>query len=120
SALDGAEYPYRDYRGLTLEGPRKALAQTAFTQAQCTQCHTLNDNPSPDIALKGAPNLLLTRHRLRPEWLARWIRDPQVLYPGVNMPSFFSSGNPLVGLATNPATANLPGAQELSKMSAAD
>jgi mono/diheme cytochrome c family protein len=119
NALDGSEYPYRDYRGYTLEGPRKQQAQTAFAQAQCTQCHTLGDNPPPDIAAKGAPNLLLAKHRLRPEWLARWIRDPQVLYPGVNMPSFFNSGNPLVGLAANPATANLPGAQELSKMDAA-
>ena len=116
SAFDGAEYPYRDYRGYVLEGARKEQANSAFKAAQCTQCHTLGNEPSPDIALKGAPNLLLSKNRLRPEWLARWIRDPQVLYPGVNMPSFFGGGNPLVGMAANPMTASMPGAQELSKM----
>jgi hypothetical protein len=116
SALDGAEFPYHDYRGTALEGERKQFAMSAFKAAQCTQCHTLGEEPTPEQAQKGAPNLLLAKNRLRAEWIARWIRDPQVLYPGVNMPSFFSGGNPLVGMAMNPATASLPGAKELAKM----
>jgi mono/diheme cytochrome c family protein len=118
SAFDGADYPYHDYTGYSLEGDRKAQAQSAFKAAQCTQCHTLGETPSAEMAQKGAPNLLLAKNRLRGDWIARWIRDPQTLYPGVNMPSFFSSGNPLVGADQNPASANLPGIKELSKAEA--
>src|SRR5205814_628634 len=73
SAFDGSDYPYKDYSGYTLDGERKVQANTAFKAANCTQCHTLGDNPSPDIAAKGAPNLLLTKDRLRPDWLGRWL-----------------------------------------------
>jgi cytochrome c2 len=120
SAFDGADFPYHDYTGYTLEGNRKDQANSAFKAAQCVLCHTLGDNPPPDLAAKGAPNLLLARNRLRGDWLARWIRDPQMLYPGVNMPSFFSGGNPLVGADKADATKNLPGIAELGKMEAPD
>ena len=119
SALDGADFPYHDYRGTVLDGARRQQAETAFKAAQCTQCHTLGDTPSPEMAAKGAPNLLLAKHRLRAEWIARWIQNPQVLYPGVNMPSFFASGNPLAGADKNPQFASMPGIHELSGMDAA-
>ncbi len=121
SALDGAPFPWQPRATPPLEGARKAQAETAFKAAQCTQCHTLGDSPSPEMAMKGAPNLLLTKDRLRPDWVARWIRDPQLLYHGVNMPSFFTGGaNPLVGAAAAEMTKNLPGIAELAKMSGAD
>src|SRR5262249_3705548 len=50
SAFDGADYPYRDYSGYTLEGERRVEANTAFKAANCTQCHTLGEEPSADIA----------------------------------------------------------------------
>ncbi|MSP61303.1 MAG: c-type cytochrome [Myxococcales bacterium] len=118
SAFDGADFPYHDYSGYKLEGDRKAQAQSAFKAAQCVLCHTLGEAPSPELAQKGAPNLLLTKSRLRGDWLARWIRDPALLYPGVNMPSFFSGGNPLVGADKAPQTASLPGIAEIGKMDA--
>jgi mono/diheme cytochrome c family protein len=117
SAFDGADFPYHDYSGYKLDGERKMQAATAFKAANCTQCHTLGETPSPEMAQKGAPNLLLAKNRLRAEWLGRWIRDPQLLYPGVNMPSFFPGGNnPLVGADKNPQTMALPGIGECSRM----
>ncbi len=118
SAFDGADYPYHDNSGFKLEGERKVQAQGAFKAAQCTQCHTLGDTPTPEMAQKGAPNLLLAKNRLRGDWVARWIRDPQLLYQGVNMPSFFSSGNPLTGADQTPMMKDIPGIHELAKMEA--
>src|ERR1044071_2529740 len=34
-----------------------------------------------------APNFLLAPERLKPSWTKRWIYDPQIISPGVNMPS---------------------------------
>ncbi len=37
-----------------------------------------------------APNLVLAKERLRPEWMLEWMIDPQRLQPGTKMPNFFS------------------------------
>ncbi|MGH7480055.1 MAG: hypothetical protein ACREJ8_10795, partial [Candidatus Methylomirabilales bacterium] len=36
-----------------------------------------------------APDFLLARRRLRPEWVVTWLKDPQKVQPGTQMPSFF-------------------------------
>jgi len=60
-----------------------------FVAYQCAKCHaTREDQPlNEDIV---APNLLLTRERLRPEWILQWLIDPQALQEGTKMPNFFS------------------------------
>ena len=37
-----------------------------------------------------APNLILAKERLRPEWMLEWMIDPQTVQPGTKMPNFFS------------------------------
>ncbi|HEY1271049.1 MAG TPA: hypothetical protein VGF08_03660, partial [Terriglobales bacterium] len=34
-----------------------------------------------------APNFLLAKERLKPDWVERWIIDPQAISPGTSMPS---------------------------------
>jgi hypothetical protein len=34
-----------------------------------------------------APNFLLAKERLKPDWVERWITDPQSVSPGTSMPS---------------------------------
>lgn len=70
-----------------------------FVAYQCAKCHaTREDQPlNEDIV---APNLLLTKERLRPEWILQWLIDPQALQEGTKMPNFFSfneddDGNPI-------------------------
>ena len=36
-----------------------------------------------------APNLQLAEKRLRPDWILQWVADPQKIFPGTRMPSFF-------------------------------
>ena len=38
-------------------------------------------------ALTWAPNLVLTKERLRPEWLIEWFNNPQEVMPGTKMPA---------------------------------
>jgi hypothetical protein len=70
-----------------------------FVAYQCAKCHaTREDQPlNEDIV---APNLLLTKERLRPEWILQWLIDPQALQANTKMPNFFSfneddDGNPI-------------------------
>ena len=70
-----------------------------FVAYQCAKCHaTREDQPlNQDIV---APNLLLTKERLRPEWILQWLIDPQALQSNTKMPNFFSfneddDGNPI-------------------------
>ena len=39
-----------------------------------------------------APDLELTKHRLKPAWVHTWLLDPEQLEPGTMMPAFFSEG----------------------------
>ncbi|HTS57110.1 MAG TPA: hypothetical protein VMH03_06160, partial [Terriglobales bacterium] len=34
-----------------------------------------------------APNFLLAKDRLKPDWAERWVLDPQAISPGTSMPS---------------------------------
>ena len=60
-----------------------------FDAYQCAQCHaTREGEPLTDDIV--APNLILAKERLRPEWILQWMIDPQALQPGSKMPNFFS------------------------------
>lgn len=60
-----------------------------FTAYQCSKCHAIREGQAlnDDIV---APNLILSKERLRPEWILDWLIDPQKLQPGTKMPSFFN------------------------------
>ena len=60
-----------------------------FEAYKCAQCHATREGQelTKDII---APNLILAKDRLRPEWILDWIIDPQKLQPGTKMPNFFS------------------------------
>jgi hypothetical protein len=60
-----------------------------FDAYQCALCHaTREGEPLTDAIV--APNLILAKERLRPEWILDWMIDPQALQPGTKMPNFFS------------------------------
>jgi hypothetical protein len=60
-----------------------------FDAYQCAKCHaTREGEPLTDAIV--APNLILAKKRLRPEWILQWMIDPQALQEGTKMPNFFS------------------------------
>jgi hypothetical protein len=46
----------------------------------------LRPNQDPGSA---APNFLLAKVRLRPDWIPVWLKNPQALLDGTRMPSFW-------------------------------
>jgi cytochrome c2 len=60
-----------------------------FVAYQCAKCHATREDQAlnQDII---APNLILAKERLRPEWILQWLIDPQALQEGTKMPNFFS------------------------------
>jgi cbb3-type cytochrome oxidase cytochrome c subunit len=61
-----------------------------FVDYKCISCHSLGEATGRDPA-DLAPDLTLAPSRLRAEWIADWLRDPQQLMPDTRMPSFFYS-----------------------------
>jgi hypothetical protein len=55
-----------------------------------------------------APNFLAARERLKPDWTARWMLDPQAISPGTAMPSglFRREGDHWVFAGETPASFN--------------
>jgi hypothetical protein len=70
------------------------------------KCHATGD-PSHD-KIATAPNFLLAKERLKPDWVERWITDPQAVSPGTSMPSglFKQQNNQWVFAGPTPPTFN--------------
>jgi len=66
----------------------RRLASKEFLS--CSSCHMGEEQPegSPD---EWAPDLRISSLRLNPDWIVRWLENPQRLTPGTKMPSFFSN-----------------------------
>ncbi|MBI3302194.1 MAG: c-type cytochrome [Deltaproteobacteria bacterium] len=58
----------------------------------CFSCHQQGDQKPEGPPEGWAPDLTLAKQRLDPEWIIRWIHDPQKLMPGTKMPSFYPGG----------------------------
>ncbi len=41
-----------------------------------------------------APDLMLSRQRLKPSWVENWLRDPQGVQPGTKMPAYYPDSYP--------------------------
>ena len=86
-ALSRQPFPYIPEPGQTLTAKETDMARSLFssTAAPCLKCHMTGD-PAHDKTAT-APNFLQARGRLKPDWVERWIIDPQAISPGTAMPS---------------------------------
>lgn len=73
-----------------------AVGREIFTMLRCSQCHAIasvnpENPPAPKTAdtTSLAPNLALSRIRLRHDWIPDWIRRPGEMIPGTRMPANF-------------------------------
>ncbi len=66
--------------------------KTLFQTFQCLKCHQVNQESAAMGSSFLAPDLKLTKTRLKPEWVQGWLRDPQLLQEGTMMPTFFADG----------------------------
>jgi len=90
-----AYFQYKDKLSLTYENPHQfTLNSESYKAGQiiqemgaCNNCHFYGDEKPKQAALTWAPNLVLSKERLRPEWLIEWYTDPQKIMPGTKMPA---------------------------------
>ncbi len=63
------------------------LGKQLFQAYQCLKCHVVAGRSlTPEV---NAPDLSLAKERLDPDWIVKWLIDPQKLQPGTKMPNFF-------------------------------
>ncbi len=86
-ALARQPFPYIPEEVPVLTTKETEMARSLFssTAAPCLKCHATGDPAHDRIAT--APNFLQARGRLKPDWMERWIIDPQAISPGTSMPS---------------------------------
>jgi hypothetical protein len=86
-ALSRQPFPYIPEQAPVLTAKETEMARSLFssTAAPCLKCHATGD-PAHDRSAT-APNFLQAKGRLKPDWVERWIIDPQAIAPGTSMPS---------------------------------
>ena len=62
-----------------------------FEMFQCIKCHQPSEAPTLGASFL-APDLTLSHERLKSQWIADWLKDPQAIQAGTMMPSFFPDG----------------------------
>ncbi|HYK00815.1 MAG TPA: c-type cytochrome [Thermoanaerobaculia bacterium] len=95
-AAEGDEPQFDTHQYTTVPAKNAAIGREVFTMLRCQQCHAMNpvdpaNPPIPDTAdtTSLAPNLTLSKIRLRHDWVADWIRRPDEHIPGTRMPTNF-------------------------------
>jgi hypothetical protein len=86
-ALSRQPFPYIPDQRPPLTAKETDMARSLFSSpaAPCLKCHATGDRTHDKTAT--APNFLQSRGRLKPDWVERWIIDPQAISPGTSMPS---------------------------------
>ncbi|MGH7197524.1 MAG: c-type cytochrome [Candidatus Omnitrophota bacterium] len=92
AGLAHEEVSYQGYPVPATTPEKLQTGKMLFDRFQCAKCHQV----SPETAAMGAsflaPEITLTKHRLKPEWVKKWLEDPQALQEGTMMPGFFPDG----------------------------
>jgi mono/diheme cytochrome c family protein len=102
AALEGVELPFVHVDPEAIPVANLEAAQTLMSNDYfaCFSCHQ-RGAVAPEGPPEGwAPDLGMARERLRPEWIVRWLRNPQDVQPGTKMPSFYEvtdDGSPAGG-----------------------
>ncbi|MBI5136054.1 MAG: c-type cytochrome [Nitrospirae bacterium] len=62
---------------------RVAEGEKVFTQRACKGCHSIRHKGG-----QVGPDLTQLAVRRKPEWIENWLRDPSLVVPGTDMPTF--------------------------------
>ncbi|KPK00761.1 MAG: hypothetical protein AMK71_07945, partial [Nitrospira bacterium SG8_35_4] len=66
----------------------KTEAKKLFELLKCIRCHSFGKDETV-LAGELAPDMSLTKQRLKPDWVRDWLHNPQKLQPGTKMPNYF-------------------------------
>ena len=85
-------YAYIDDKKIPPEHIDAAKMLTSKEYFDCFSCH-VQGGKTPEGPKEGwAPDLAMARQRLNPNWIIKWLKDPQKVQPGTKMPSFYPGG----------------------------
>lgn len=89
-------YPFKERTSRALSAAdlvnaHKMLSKDYFN---CLNCHVQGDKKPEGPPSGWAPDLGMARQRLQPDWIVRWLHDPQKLQPGTKMPTFYDPADP--------------------------
>ncbi|MGH7852598.1 MAG: c-type cytochrome, partial [Candidatus Binatia bacterium] len=85
-------YAYIDDRKIPSEHIDAAKILVSKDYFNCFSCH-MQGGKTPEGPKDGwAPDLAMARQRLNPNWIVKWLKDPQKVQPGTKMPSFYPGG----------------------------
>ncbi|MBI3988000.1 MAG: c-type cytochrome, partial [candidate division NC10 bacterium] len=89
--LGRQRFPYEFVNGMA---PREHLqaGRTLVSKdyLDCFSCHQQGERKPEGPPEGWAPDLTLAKTRLRPDWIVKWLQDPQKIQPGTKMPTFFA------------------------------
>jgi cytochrome c2 len=89
AAASSKSFPYLTAEVHPLPPGKEKETDQLFKELQCINCHVVGQmRPGQDPG-SAAPNLLLAKERLRPDWIPLWLKNPQALMDGTRMPSFW-------------------------------
>ncbi len=85
-------YAYIDDKKIPPEHIEAAKQLVSKDYFNCFSCHQQGEK-KPEGPVEGwAPDLTMARQRLNPNWILKWLKDPQKVQPGTKMPSFYPGG----------------------------
>ena len=84
---DGLPLNYENPHSFSQVSNSYLAGQKIQEEGACINCHFYGPMKPRQAALTWAPNLVLTKERLRPEWLIEFFNNPQSVMPGTKMPA---------------------------------
>jgi cytochrome c1 len=92
AALDDVTVPFTHIERAMLQPTNVEAGELLASKdyLSCFSCHvhgSQNPEGEPD---SWAPNLSMAAQRLHPDWILKWLHDPQKLMPGTKMPTFYA------------------------------
>ncbi len=92
SYLDNQDFPFADVFNPhdidpeSLEAGTKLFSKDYFG---CAACHIVGSSMPGGSPDSWAPDFAIAKKRLKPEWIIKWLTNPQDLLPGTKMPTYF-------------------------------
>ena len=81
-------HPFATSAAAPVDAATLRVGSQLLDRLQCERCH-LAEAAGTMEASQLAPSFRLTGARLREEWLVDWMKDPQTITPGTQMPQFW-------------------------------
>jgi cytochrome c2 len=87
ASLDLVPYPFEPQPEIDAE--MVAVGGNLFRKWECVSCHVVAGKLPNQEPANMAPDLAMSRERLRPGWIESWLEDPMRIQPATRMPQNF-------------------------------